>query len=306
MPEPTVSVVIPCYNASPFLRETLDSVLAQTYPAAEVLVIDDGSTDDSAAIAESYGPPVRVIRQENQGESVARNRGIDEAAGDWVAFLDADDLWHREKLAQQIAVATDDTSLIVTNFSHFGVSDRLVDLSEYSYEQLFDIERICLGRGVWLNPSCLMVPKSLDVRFPAWTKCGEDTIYIMDVLLCGQGRPKLVPQDLMYWRKHTASQTATPRVHIESVKSRMRWIEENRERVGETTCVEIKQGLVLQMVQIASNVYWRRNWADFAEARAFLAPFEEYAEVRKLLSLHVYPTFVYRFKDSLDRLFSRE
>ena len=62
-PAHTVSVVIPCYNAAPFLRETLDSVLAQTHPALEVIVVDDGSTDDSSAITESYGPPVRVIRQ---------------------------------------------------------------------------------------------------------------------------------------------------------------------------------------------------------------------------------------------------
>jgi glycosyltransferase involved in cell wall biosynthesis len=82
-----ISVVIPCFNGAQFLRETLESVRHQTYPAHEVIVVDDGSTDDSAAIA---GPPVRVIRQTNQGESVARNRGIDEATANWIAFLDAD------------------------------------------------------------------------------------------------------------------------------------------------------------------------------------------------------------------------
>ena len=94
----SVTVIIPCYNGAAYLREAIDSALDQTHPPLEVIVIDDGSTDDSAAIAESYGPPVCVIRQENQGESVARNRGIDEAKGDWVAFLDADDLWKPTKL----------------------------------------------------------------------------------------------------------------------------------------------------------------------------------------------------------------
>lgn len=112
--KPTVSVVIPCYNAAPFLRETLDSAINQTYPPLEILVIDDGSTDDSAAIAESYGPPVRVIRQPNQGESVARNRGIDEAKGSHLLFLDADDLVDRESLKRlSLAIKTElDVSLM--------------------------------------------------------------------------------------------------------------------------------------------------------------------------------------------------
>lgn len=83
----TVSVVIPCYNGAPFLRETLESALNQTHPPLEVVVIDDGSTDDSAAIAESFGPPVRVIRQENQGESVARNWGMN-PRGRWQLWND--------------------------------------------------------------------------------------------------------------------------------------------------------------------------------------------------------------------------
>ncbi len=70
-----VSIIIPCYNGAPFLRDALDSALRQTVPPSEVILVDDGSTDDSAAIAEAYGPPVRVIRQDNQGESVARNAG---------------------------------------------------------------------------------------------------------------------------------------------------------------------------------------------------------------------------------------
>ena len=99
--KPRVTVVIPCFNAARFLRETLESALNQSHAPIEVLVIDDGSTDQSAAIAASYGPPVRVISQTNQGESVARNRGIEEARGSWIAFLDADDIWLPEKLERQ-------------------------------------------------------------------------------------------------------------------------------------------------------------------------------------------------------------
>jgi hypothetical protein len=88
----TVSIITPCYNGGRFLRQTLQSAVSQSRPALEVIVIDDGSTDDSAAIASSFGPPVRVLQQTNQGESVARNRGLREARGTHILFLDADDL----------------------------------------------------------------------------------------------------------------------------------------------------------------------------------------------------------------------
>jgi len=98
----TVSVITPCYNGSAFLATTLRSVLSQTQPPLEIIVVDDGSTDDSVAIAEAFGPPVRVLRQPNQGESVARNCGIAEATGTHVLFLDADDLLAPEALEHLI------------------------------------------------------------------------------------------------------------------------------------------------------------------------------------------------------------
>jgi len=99
---PKVSVVIPAYNAERHIRETLDSVLAQTYRDFEVVVVDDGSTDRTREIVGSYGGPVRCIAQANAGPSAARNRGVREARGEFVAFVDSDDLWLREKLAEQV------------------------------------------------------------------------------------------------------------------------------------------------------------------------------------------------------------
>jgi glycosyltransferase involved in cell wall biosynthesis len=87
--DPLVSVIVPCYNAAEFLEEALRSVLAQSYPEVEVLVVDDGSTDNSAEIARRF--PVRYIRQENRGLSEARNTGIRESKGSYLVFLDADD-----------------------------------------------------------------------------------------------------------------------------------------------------------------------------------------------------------------------
>lgn len=105
---PLVSVVIPAYNAECWVARTLESVLAQTYPHLEVWVIDDGSIDRTAAVVEEIAqqdPRVQLIRQVNAGVAAARNRGIQAATGEWIAPLDADDLWFPEHLAQQVTFA---------------------------------------------------------------------------------------------------------------------------------------------------------------------------------------------------------
>lgn len=100
---PTVSVIIPAYNHARFLGEALESVLAQTYKDCEIVVVDDGSTDDTRTVATSYAPRVRYYFQPHGGEGNARNAGIRVTSGRYVAFLDADDTWAPEKLAKQVA-----------------------------------------------------------------------------------------------------------------------------------------------------------------------------------------------------------
>ena len=101
---PLVTVIIGVYNAERYLAEAIESVLAQTHPAVEVIVVDDGSTDASGRIAEGYGVRVRCIRQENGGMAAARNRAIPEARGSYLSFLDADDRFPPDKLRNQLAV----------------------------------------------------------------------------------------------------------------------------------------------------------------------------------------------------------
>lgn len=105
---PTVSVIIPVHNGERYLAEAIQSVLAQTLPPDEIIVVDDGSTDASAAVAQSFGAPARVLIQANLGPAAARNLGVARACGDLLAFLDADDLWLPDKLARQMgALETD-------------------------------------------------------------------------------------------------------------------------------------------------------------------------------------------------------
>ena len=99
-----VSVIIPAYNAAPHVRRALRSVLEQTVRPNEIIVVDDGSTDSTADEVARFGEPVRLVRQKNAGVSTARNRGIEESSGQWIAFLDADDEWLPRKNERQIAV----------------------------------------------------------------------------------------------------------------------------------------------------------------------------------------------------------
>ena len=99
-----VTAAITTYNRAAFLPGALESVFAQTRQPDEVLVVDDGSTDDTQEVLSAYGDRVRVVRQENAGRSGARNRAVEEARGELLSFLDSDDRWLPDKLARQVPV----------------------------------------------------------------------------------------------------------------------------------------------------------------------------------------------------------
>src|SRR5438309_10234328 len=110
----TVSVVIPTYNHARFLTRAVDSVLAQTLSPAEVIVVDDGSTDETHAVLARFGGRVRAIRQENGGVAAARNNGVRMSTGHLLAFIDADDIWLPDKLRCQVErfIAEPDLGLV--------------------------------------------------------------------------------------------------------------------------------------------------------------------------------------------------
>ena len=101
---PNVSVIIPCYNAEKTIAETIESVLAQTYQDYEIIVVDDGSMDQSKEVIQSFGEKVKYIYQENGGQSAARNTAIRNSIGKYLAFLDSDDLWKPQKLEKQLEI----------------------------------------------------------------------------------------------------------------------------------------------------------------------------------------------------------
>jgi glycosyltransferase involved in cell wall biosynthesis len=100
---PRVSVIIPAYNSVPYISSAIDSALNQTYRDYEVIVVDDGSTDKTAEVIASYSSKIRCFSQANAGVSSARNRGLSESSGEFIAYLDGDDVWYPQKLERQVA-----------------------------------------------------------------------------------------------------------------------------------------------------------------------------------------------------------
>lgn len=108
-----ISCIVPTHNGERYIAETLRSILSQTYAPHEVIVVNDDSDDGTVAIAESFGPPVRVVSQTRGGPAAARNLGVASAQGDFIAFLDHDDLWLPEKLTLQMSAFEADPALDV-------------------------------------------------------------------------------------------------------------------------------------------------------------------------------------------------
>lgn len=119
---PTISVIVPVYRVEEYLPECVDSILAQTYRDFELILVDDGSPDNCGAICDAYAAKdsrIRVIHQENQGLSGARNTGIDAAAGEYITFVDSDDLVHEKYLEILLATRKDDTDITICQLEEF-------------------------------------------------------------------------------------------------------------------------------------------------------------------------------------------
>jgi glycosyltransferase involved in cell wall biosynthesis len=148
-----VSVLIPTFNRAYTIRRAIESVLAQTYPAIEVLVVDDGSTDETAELIAGYGPKVRYFYQTNAGVSAARNRGLVESRGEFVALLDSDDAWLPWKVEAQLAVlrAFPEVGMVWTDMKAIDADGKERDprylRKFYDAYSKVNLEVVCRARG---------------------------------------------------------------------------------------------------------------------------------------------------------------
>ena len=293
--ESTISVVIPCYNGGRFLPETVRTVLAQTAPIHEILIVDDGSTDDSLAIARQLPGPIRVIAQSNQGESVARNVGIDEAQGDWIALLDADDLWTADKIASQLSVASkaNDIVCVHTGYEVFGARTESVIHVDYLDPHLYTVERLLIDSTI--HVSTAIVRRSVAVRFPTWTRHGEDMIYFSELSL--QGRIAYVAKNLAGYRVHRAMQTRSLGYHRCHVASRLEWVDRAETRLGVDRANDLRRRIRTQLVTWIEHARWNRAWDRYWDLREFAETLDWDGARPSVVNERLYPRLVYKVKD---------
>ena len=224
-PSNSVSVIIPIYNGAKFIALTLDAVLAQTAPPTEVIVVNDGSTDNSAAIVEQYEDRVTLINVKNGGAPAARNTGASMARGNWLAFCDGDDLWLPTKLEKQLRLANEcpDIHCVITDYVEFtdGVVSNRSHLSytpesfwvPEQYQSGFVVRKPITGKLTTFQPaitSTQMVRRNFCLEVGGFdveaTNSAEDTCFhfrVLSVVPFG-----VVPEVLMHYRRHPDSWSA--------------------------------------------------------------------------------------------------
>jgi glycosyltransferase involved in cell wall biosynthesis len=207
-----VSIIIPCYNASAWLAETLESALGQTWPAIEILVINDGSRDDSLTVARTFAARgVQVFDQPNQGASAARNHGLRLARGEYIQFLDADDLLAPDKIARQVELA----ARTGADFAHCARWSRF---HESPADAMFPPQPLCrdadpvpwlvekLERNAMMHPAAWLVSRNLADRAGPWDESlslDDDGEYFTRILLASRG-VRHCPGAVSYYRSGLA------------------------------------------------------------------------------------------------------
>jgi glycosyltransferase involved in cell wall biosynthesis len=197
---PKISVIIPSYNCAAFLPGTIESVLSQTYSDFEIIVVDDGSTDDTKAVITPYLSRLTYIRQENKGLPAARNTGIGAALGEFIALLDADDSWVADKLERQFPRFTDaEVGIVYSDFS--------VRYSDGSFQQSYLINRPLASEGFVLEKyiqSRFLFPSTMILRRRCFEEFGgfdEEMIACEDIELfariCSRWKVALVSAPLV-------------------------------------------------------------------------------------------------------------
>lgn len=221
---PKISVIVPVYNTEKYLYRCIDSVLTQTYTDFELLLIDDGSKDASGRICDEYASKdsrVRVFHRENKGLSSARNRGLEEACGDWVIFLDSDDVWADEdgltKLHQYAAYH----NLDVLRFEYQAVNEELEYIEPRSYDKSNIKERIINNyelvkygiSGEWFAVLFLLRRDVIaDLRFNEQTKFQEDIDFYCRLFSERNFRCGYLDEKMYLYRKRAKSITTTCRI----------------------------------------------------------------------------------------------
>lgn len=205
-----ISVVIPTYNYGRFVGDAVSRVLGQTLQAGEVIVVDDGSTDETEAVVREFGDRVRYVRQENQGVCAARNAGVKMSSGDYIAFADADDVWEPTKIEKQLAKFADDPLI---GLVHCGMREfdretgETIEIHLDGQEGWVAEEVLLWERPAIIGPggTVMVSRKAFDEAggFDTRLKVGEDWDFCYRV--ARKFKVGFVPEPLVNYRSHAAS-----------------------------------------------------------------------------------------------------
>lgn len=199
---PLVSVIIPVYNCDRYLGKAIESVLKQTYQPLETIVIDDGSTDNSAEVARNFGASVQYHYQTQSGAATARNLGVEFVRGSFLAFLDADDFWVEDKLTRQIAIFASNPDLDIV-FGHVQ-NFHSPELDETVKNKIHCPSELMPG----YHPGTMLVKREVFERvgfFETHLKMGEFISWYSRATDLGV-RVQMLPELLMWRRLHETNQ----------------------------------------------------------------------------------------------------
>jgi len=237
MSQPLVSILIPCYNSEKWLAETLESALAQTWQNIEIIIVDDGSTDNSLAIAKQFeADNVKVISQENRGASAARNRAFMESQGDFIQYLDADDLLAPNKIECQIKLLKQwhNGYLIAGKWGRFYNSTLETNFVEEAvWKNMSPVEwLVCSWEGGGMMPlHSWLISREIAEQAGEWNEnlsLNDDGEYFCRVILASKG-VKFCPSAKSYYRANLTNSLSSrnTKSYIESAFKSLELITNN-------------------------------------------------------------------------------
>jgi glycosyltransferase involved in cell wall biosynthesis len=261
---PLVSIIVPSYNAAPWLAQTLESALAQTHPTREIIVVDDGSTDSSLELARGFETRgVRVFAEPNRGASAARNLGLRHARGDFIQFLDADDLLAPDKISRQLERLSREPAGTVASaawarFHADPVEARFVTEPAWrDFPTPIDFQLLHFNEGWMMPPIAWLTPQAVIAKAGPWDErlsLNDDGEYFCRVLLASAGIAFCADARCFY--RSGLPGSLSRRKDVKSLRSMLLSIElctETLERHGDTPAVRAALANVWQ--KLAYDLY---------------------------------------------------
>lgn len=258
-----ISVIMPCFNAAAYLREAVESVLNQTYPSVELVVVDDGSTDGSHDILRGFGNKVVLIEGNHQGPPPPRNTGISVSRGEFIAFLDADDYWHRDCL-EKLYIGLRDSNAVLTycGWQNIGLKGPVgKPYVPPDYEMGDKLEYFLHGASPWpihaalVRRSALEEVEGFDEK---WPSCEDYDLWLRLAL----NRPIMrVPEVLAFYRHHKTLQTTSKRAwdayHIWRIKKD--FVQRFSDLVKDLPADRVNRFINGALLKRGYDCYWKRE-----------------------------------------------